>query len=113
MDKNTKTKAWRQYEAGKDYKRKIGFYENVRRNERYYRGDQWYGSQGVNLPKPVFSRYSWSMPFSYPAGPTRKLPSPEIMTITTVCWPKRSTRRPHNDSTAIQNHGILYALLHG
>ncbi len=55
MDKNTTTKTWRQYEAGKDYKRKIGLYENVRRNERYYRGDQWHGSQGVNLPKPVFN----------------------------------------------------------
>lgn len=49
------TAAWRQYEAGKDYKRRIGLYENIRRNERYYRGDQWYGSSGLDLPRPVFN----------------------------------------------------------
>ena len=49
------TSAWRQYEAGKDYKRRIGLYENIRRNERYYRGDQWYGSAGLDLPRPVFN----------------------------------------------------------
>ena len=49
------TKAWREYEAGKEYKRRIGLYETVRRNERFYRGDQWRGSEGVDLPKPVFN----------------------------------------------------------
>jgi len=53
--KSKTTAAWRQYEAGKDYKRRIGLYENIRRNERYYRGDQWYGSSGLDLPKPVFN----------------------------------------------------------
>ena len=48
-------KAWLQYEAGKDYKRRIGLYETVRRNERFYRGDQWYGVSAENLPKPVFN----------------------------------------------------------
>ncbi len=52
--KEITTKAWRQYESGKDYKRAIGLYENVRRNERYYRGDQWYGSSS-DLPRPVFN----------------------------------------------------------
>ena len=37
------TKAWQEYEAGKEYKRRIGLYETVRRNERFYRGDQWRG----------------------------------------------------------------------
>lgn len=54
MNKNT-TVAWRQYEAGKEYKRRIGLYENTRRNERYYRGDQWYGSSVPDLPRPVFN----------------------------------------------------------
>jgi len=49
------TKAWREYEAGKEYKRSIGLYETVRRNERFYRGEQWYGSEGTELPKPVFN----------------------------------------------------------
>ena len=48
-------KAWSQYEAGKAYKRQIGLYENIRRNERFYRGDQWYGSESNDLPKPVFN----------------------------------------------------------
>ena len=39
--KNTLNKAWLQYEKGKEYKRRIGLYETVRRNERFYRGDQW------------------------------------------------------------------------
>ncbi|MBE6600599.1 MAG: hypothetical protein E7640_05325 [Ruminococcaceae bacterium] len=48
------TKTWRQYESGKEYKRRIGLYDNVRRNERYYRGDQWYGTLS-ELPRPVFN----------------------------------------------------------
>lgn len=52
---NRKSKAWDQYEAGLEYKRSIGLYENNRRNERFYRGDQWYGSKSDNLPKPVFN----------------------------------------------------------
>ena len=51
---NQPTTAWQAYEAGKDYKRRIGLYETVRRNERFYRGDQWYDSQS-DLPRPVFN----------------------------------------------------------
>ncbi|MBQ8207862.1 MAG: hypothetical protein IJZ89_03910 [Clostridia bacterium] len=51
---NKTTKAWRQYEAGCDYKRRIGLYETVRENERFLRGDQWRGSGG-DLPRPVFN----------------------------------------------------------
>ncbi len=54
MNKTT-TATWRQYEAGKAYKRRIGLYENIKRNERYYRGDQWYGASVPDLPKPVFN----------------------------------------------------------
>ena len=50
-----KSKVWSQYEAGLEYKRRIGLYENNRRNERFYRGDQWYGTALPDLPKPVFN----------------------------------------------------------
>ncbi len=51
---NQTTSAWQLYEAGKDYKRRIGLYETVRRNERFYRGDQWHGTES-ELPRPVFN----------------------------------------------------------
>ena len=54
MNKNSLSKAWRQYEAGRKYKQKIGLYETVRENERFYRGDQWRGGSG-ELPRPVFN----------------------------------------------------------
>lgn len=47
-------KTWKQYEAGKEHKRRIGLYETVRKNERFYRGDQWSGS-AADLPRPVFN----------------------------------------------------------
>lgn len=50
-----KTKAWEQYEAGIQHKRKIGLYETVRANERFFRGDQWYANSTEDLPKPVFN----------------------------------------------------------
>ena len=55
MNKRYKTKAFEQYEAGKEYKRKIGLYTTVRTNERFYRGDQWHKSRDEDLPKPVFN----------------------------------------------------------
>lgn len=52
----SKTKAWTQYEAGRAYKRRIGLYERVSRNEQYYRGEQWGDGTGEReLPKPVFN----------------------------------------------------------
>lgn len=48
-------KTWQQYEAGKAYKRRLGLYEQIRRNERFYRGDQWQGGEGQELPRPVFN----------------------------------------------------------
>ncbi len=47
--------AWAQYESGKSYKRRIGLYETVRRNERFYRGAQWQSAEGPDLPHPVFN----------------------------------------------------------
>ena len=52
---HSSNRAWRQYEAGKAYKRRIGLYETIRQNERFYRGDQWQTSEGNGLPKPVFN----------------------------------------------------------
>ncbi len=52
---NIKSKAWEEYEAGLEYKRRIGLYSTVRQNERFYRGDQWYDSHAEDLPKPVFN----------------------------------------------------------
>ena len=46
--------AWRAYEAGKTYKQRLGLYETVRRNERFYRGDHWHGIH-TDLPRPVFN----------------------------------------------------------
>ena len=53
--KDSLSKTWLQYEAGKDYKRRIGLYQTVRQNERFYRGDQWYMISSGNLPRPVFN----------------------------------------------------------
>ncbi len=53
MTTESQKKTWRQYEAGRNYKRQIGLYSRVRENERFYRGDQWRG--GGDLPKPVFN----------------------------------------------------------
>ena len=47
--------AWQQYEAGKEYKRRIGLYETIRQNERFYRGEQWKNGEGGDLPRPVFN----------------------------------------------------------
>ncbi|MBQ4140307.1 MAG: hypothetical protein IJD70_03120 [Clostridia bacterium] len=53
MITESQKKTWRQYEAGRNYKRQIGLYSRVEENERFYRGDQWRG--GAGLPKPVFN----------------------------------------------------------
>ena len=47
--------AWEQYESGKDYKRRIGLYETIRQNERFYRGQQWASGECPELPRPVFN----------------------------------------------------------
>ena len=52
---DSSSKTWLQYEAGKDYKRRIGLYATVRQNERFYRGDQWYMMESGGLPRPVFN----------------------------------------------------------
>lgn len=52
---HSKSKAWQQYEKGKEHKRRIGLYETVRKNERFYRGEQWTNGEAQGLPHPVFN----------------------------------------------------------
>jgi len=52
---HSKNKAWQQYERGKEHKRRISLYETVRRNERFYRGEQWNSGEAPGLPHPVFN----------------------------------------------------------
>lgn len=47
--------SWRQFEAGRDYDRRIGLYENCAQNERFYRGDQWGSVTSGLMPTPVFN----------------------------------------------------------
>jgi len=47
--------SWRQFEAGRDYNRRIGLYESVSITERFYRGDQWQNVASSQLPTPVFN----------------------------------------------------------
>lgn len=54
MKQEPVTAAWQLYEAGKAYKRRIGLYETVRRNEKFYRGEQWAAADD-GLPRPVFN----------------------------------------------------------
>ncbi|MBR6709651.1 MAG: hypothetical protein IKL84_08250 [Clostridia bacterium] len=54
MKNENSTLAWRQYEAGREYKRRCGLYERIRENERFWRGEQWYGDT-ADLPRPVFN----------------------------------------------------------
>ncbi len=54
MKQDPSTAAWQLYEAGKAYKRRIGLYETVRRNEKFYRGEQWTAADD-GLPRPVFN----------------------------------------------------------
>ena len=51
----TENLSWRQFEAGRDYNRRIGLYENAAENERFYRGDQWKNVNSGMLPTPVFN----------------------------------------------------------
>ena len=54
MNNNNQTNTWRLYESGKEYKRRIGLYETVRQNERFYRGEHWQNTS-ADLPRPVFN----------------------------------------------------------
>ena len=82
------TKAWEQYEAGKAYKRRIGLYERVRQNERFYRGDQWFGSSAAaELPKPVFNVIRRVVDYLIcSVAATEKVTSAPGLTVTDLGW---------------------------
>ncbi|MBR2634898.1 MAG: hypothetical protein IKD31_04910 [Clostridia bacterium] len=44
-------------EKGREYNRRIAYYDTVNRNERFYRGDQWMGVPSGDLPTPVFNLF--------------------------------------------------------
>lgn len=46
---------WRLYQSGIDFKNSINLYETVRKNERFFAGDQWAGVNAPDLPKPVLN----------------------------------------------------------
>ena len=46
---------WQLLEKGREYNRRLGFYETVDKNERFWRGDQWNGVKSGGLPTPVFN----------------------------------------------------------
>ena len=49
------TNEWALYTKSKDYKQKVGLYENVDINEAFYAGEQWRGVVANGLPQPVFN----------------------------------------------------------
>lgn len=46
---------WRKYERGQDYKRSIGLYDRVRKNEAFYLGRQWEGLRVQSLDPLIFN----------------------------------------------------------
>lgn len=55
MKQPEKTLEWQQYLDGIDYNQRIGLYDNVNKNERFYAGSQWDGVVSNGLPTPVFN----------------------------------------------------------
>ena len=46
---------WHRYERDRDYKRSIGLYDRVRRNEAFYLGRQWEGLRVQSLDPLIFN----------------------------------------------------------
>lgn len=55
MSKNDVTSAWREYQNGIEFKRRIDYYNTVDENYRYFQGDQWGDTKSEGLPTPVFN----------------------------------------------------------
>ena len=90
------TKAWERFEAGRDYKRRIGLYQTVRENERFYRGDQWHGVDPCGLPTPVFNvikRITDYMVSSVARQPVSVVYSDDSMPVTEMCENKKQLQR--------------------
>lgn len=49
------TDAWKNYTNGINYNTKLGLYNTVDRNYRFYIGQQWQGVKSNGLPTPVFN----------------------------------------------------------
>ncbi|MBP5207515.1 MAG: hypothetical protein J6330_03555 [Clostridia bacterium] len=91
-----KTTAWERYEAGRDYKRRIGLYTAVRQNERFYRGDQWRGVDPAGLPTPVFNvikRITDFMVSSVARQPISVVYSDDSMPVTESCADKKKLKK--------------------
>lgn len=44
---------FKEYQKGLDFKTQIGLFETVRKNEKFFIGDQWHGVQANGLPTPT------------------------------------------------------------
>ncbi len=89
------TKAWERFEAGRDYKRRLGLYQTVRENERFYRGDQWHGVDPCGLPTPVFNvikRITDYMVSSVARQPLSVVYSDDSMPVTEMCESKKQLK---------------------
>ncbi|MBQ7874573.1 MAG: hypothetical protein IJ306_05375 [Oscillospiraceae bacterium] len=51
----TPQKIWDEYLKGEDYHSQIDLHETVRKNEKFYNGDQWDGVNAPDLEKPVIN----------------------------------------------------------
>lgn len=51
----TPAEVWRRFECDRDYKRSIGLYDRVRRNEAFYLGRQWEGLRVQSLDPLIFN----------------------------------------------------------
>ncbi|MBO4422087.1 MAG: hypothetical protein J5879_01505 [Clostridia bacterium] len=93
---DNKTKAWERFEAGREYKRRIGLYSTVRQNERFYRGDQWHGVDPCGLPTPVFNvikRIVDYMVSSVAKQPVSIVYSDDSMPVTEMCEQKNQLKK--------------------
>lgn len=51
----TPAAVWREYERGQDYKRSIGLYGQVKKNEDFVQGRQWEGLRVSTLDPLIFN----------------------------------------------------------
>lgn len=68
-----KTRAWQEYEQGVDYKTRIGLYNTVDINERFFSGDQWAGIPHDGLPTPVVNFIKYASAWKIAAVTDRRL----------------------------------------
>ena len=55
VKKLTAKDIWNEYLKGEQYHQSIGLHETVKRNERFYNGEQWEGINAPDLEKPVIN----------------------------------------------------------